>query len=318
MECDIQTIFAIPELAAFESSLNVIIPPEEQRVILEIARGGGEVYEGERPDIEALYRRGILNILPDESAVKPRYRLAGFYTRLGVFVITELAAWRSLDRAARKEIDDWYFDSYYQRLHISAEKPATEDAVFTLEETIDFIDKEPREPYLAPCDCRSLASGLNEPRCDKPLEVCVSFRNGPNTSAHRGITKRITKEAAKEIILRADREALIHRVNSGTICNCCIDCCYLSRAQKRRNEKIDFYNNPNAAAWPLQTKKVRFSEPACVQCGQCIERCPLKLFSLRDGELRNDASRCIGCALCVTGCPSGALSLETLSEKECL
>ena len=316
MEHAIQTLFAIPELPALDSFLNVIIPSEEQRIIKEIASGGGELCEGERPDIEALYRRGILNIAPGEDGSARRYRLADFYTRLGVFVITELAAWRSLDRAVRKEIDDWYFDRYYERLHISAEEAATEDAVFTLEETIDFIDRETREPYLAPCDCRSLAGGLNEPHCDKTLELCVSFKNGPNTGAHRGITKPISKEAAKEIILRADREALIHRVNSGTICNCCIDCCYLSRAQKRRNEAVDFYNNPNAAAWPLQTKQARLSLSACVQCEQCIERCPLKLFSLSDGELRNDVTRCIGCGLCVTGCPSGALSLETVKETE--
>ncbi|MDR2489886.1 MAG: 4Fe-4S binding protein, partial [Spirochaetaceae bacterium] len=306
----IHAAFAIPPLAALDACLDVIIQPHEQRIIQEIAAADGS--DGASMDVAALYRRGILDIAgePESAYTAPRYKLADFYTRLEVFVITEHDAWRRLPRAVRQEIDAWYFDAYYSRLAISAETPPTEDAVFTLDETLAFIDRETRQPYLAPCDCRSLANELYGPSCGKPLEVCISFKNGPNTGAHRGITKPITKDTAKEVVMQADRAGLIHRVNPGTICNCCIDCCYLSRAQRRRNEAIDFYNDPRAAAWPVQTQQVRLDPSSCVQCGQCIERCPLKLFSIEDGVPHNDTSRCIGCGLCVTTCPSGALVLE--------
>jgi NAD-dependent dihydropyrimidine dehydrogenase PreA subunit len=314
MKRDIYSIFSIPKLKVLDSCLELIIPSSEQKTILEIALQGNKIKEGDRADTDILYRRGIINIA-DDNTEKQIYKLSDFYTRLEVFVITEFDKWIRLEPTIRQEIDNWYFETYYNRLHISAQKAATEDIVATLNETLNFIDKENRQAYLSLCDCRALANKLNANSCGKPLETCVSFKNGANTNANRGILKPISKDEAKNIIFQADKAGLIHRINSGTICNCCIDCCYLSRAQNRRNESIDFYNNINAQSWPIQTKKVILDLSMCINCKKCIERCPYNLFSMQNDKLHNDNSLCIGCGLCVTTCPSGSLKLKSVDKR---
>jgi Pyruvate/2-oxoacid:ferredoxin oxidoreductase delta subunit len=313
-------VFGIPELDALDAHLEMIISPSDQRAIFDIARQGEEIGENDYPGTHTLYRRGILDIASNcasNDMGAHRFRLSGFYTRLDVFVLSELELWRTLPRELRSALDSWYFNAYYARLPIDSSHPATEDAVLTLNETLSFIEREEREPYLVNCDCRALAQELWTQRCEKPLETCITFKNGPNTSAHRGIARRVSKADACDVIRRADDAGLIHRANAGTICNCCMDCCYLSRAEERRNREIRFYENPLAAAWPLQNKRVELQDARCVSCGRCVERCPRGLFEAHGGQIAVDVVRCIGCGLCVNTCMAGALSLVPREDKEC-
>ena len=308
-------VFGIPELDALAGCLDVIVTPAEQRLILDAARRGGELGGDELGELgggaaDALYRRGILDSASGDKGAPLRYKLGSFYTRLDVFVLSELELWRALPLEIRAALDRWYFDAYYARLAIDAAQPPTGDAVLTLDETLAFIERETRTPYLVNCDCRSLSREIWTAPCDKPLETCVTFRDGPNSSAHRGIARRISKAEACEVVRKADEAGLIHQVNDGTICNCCIDCCYLSRARSRRNRAIHFGENPAAAAWPRQTKRVALASALCADCGLCRERCPHGLFTERsDGGVAVEAARCIGCGLCVNTCAAGALTL---------
>jgi Pyruvate/2-oxoacid:ferredoxin oxidoreductase delta subunit len=309
-------LFGVPDIAF--PVIDRIVSPKEQAVTLRL---GSEPFSAEEAHAaaarefggvppadfaESAYGRGLFSIDSfSENKGGTRYRIAGFYTRLDVFVLTETELYRSFSAEQRQALDRWYFDAYYQKLSIDPARPCTEDAVITREEAVAFIEREARQAYLADCDCRLLAG-----TCGLPVRTCISFRNEPNTSAHRGLSQPISKERAERIIIDADKAGLMHTANAGSICNCCADCCYLSRARKKRNAALGLDRNPGAAtAWPLQNKSIRVRKDLCVRCGLCAARCPFGLFAPGKDRISVDAARCVGCGLCVNGCPAGALEL---------
>jgi ferredoxin len=276
-----------------------------------------EPYAGSGDFVRRAYERGLFSRADTGDGEKALYRIADFYLRLDLFVRAELESYRSFGVDTRRALDGWYFDAYYTRLNISRSKGPSEDAMLTLGETLSFIEKQTRQAYLTNCDCRSLAQGLYGPEpCAKPLLTCLSYHAGVNTIAHRGISKPVSKEQAKQVVLEADKAGLTHTVGAYGICNCCGDCCYVTRARARRNAEIGLYENPaGAVTWPLQTKTVKLTHSLCTRCGRCVKRCPFALFTLNNNHADADTSRCIGCGLCVNTCPSGALTLNVNSIR---
>ena len=41
----------------------------------------------------------------------------------------------------------------------------------------------------------------------------------------------------------------------------------------------------------------------CVQCGACVEKCPAKALSLKDGKIVWDEDKCCECDTCIHVCP---------------
>ena len=70
----------------------------------------------------------------------------------------------------------------------------TGDKILTLDETLDFIDSQNRPVYLNYCDCRSLKGD-----CGMPTKTCITYKDGVNTFAHRGLSEEIDKEKAKKM-----------------------------------------------------------------------------------------------------------------------
>ena len=65
-----------------------------------------------------------------------------------------------------------------------------------------------------------------------------------------------------------------------------------------------------------------YHESKCIQCGQCMRRCPQGALSYIEGEITADPEKCIQCRRCVEICCSGALytkaveyTLEDLLEE---
>lgn len=44
----------------------------------------------------------------------------------------------------------------------------------------------------------------------------------------------------------------------------------------------------------------------CIQCGKCIETCPVKALSMQDGTVRFDPVKCVACDTCIKTCEHNA------------
>lgn len=241
--------------------------------------------------LRSAYKRGII-LLEDESFTK--FNTGTFYGRLDIFAITETEKYLAFPSEMRKALDDWYFNAYLKGL--GNEPIPTGDRLVSLQEAYDFIDKADRPIWLNRCDCRLLVGN-----CGKPVDTCISLRGGINTMSHRGWSKPLAKEQAKEIVTRAHAAGLMQTVNSNGMCNCCGDCCYLFRAQKARNsEKV----------WPKAENIAAFDENACISCRQCVQRCHFGAFVHDEEGIQYNQELCRGCGLCITTCPASAISLK--------
>lgn len=303
-------IFEVP--AAAKSVIDRIVSKEEIELLEAVGRGSfsledaanalkkeGEAAPADRLDrlLRSAYRRGVIR-LEDESFTE--FRTGSFYDRLDVFAVTENETYRSFPPEVRKALDKWYFDAY--RKSLGDEPRPTGDRVLTLQEAFGLIDETDRQIWLNKCDCRSLSGN-----CGKPVDTCLTLRSGINTLAHRGWSKPLTKEQAKQVVAKANRAGLMQTANPNGMCNCCGDCCYLFRAQRARHSE---------GVWPRADFVASFQRSACIACGQCVKRCNFGAFTLGKDGIAYDPARCRGCGLCVTTCPKAAITLKRRIQDE--
>ena len=163
---------------------------------------------------------------------------------------------------------------------------------------------------VAECACR-VASG--EDACDKPKNVCLMFDSTAEFLIERKIAKKITREEALEIVLKSEKEGLVHTTNNSKdrltfICNCCPCCCTVLVGQTKLNSKNPFAKS----SWIASVNK-----DACTGCGICkTERCPVEAILVYDEKADVNDSLCIGCGLCSSTCPEDAISMISRSNYE--
>lgn len=295
----IAQIFGIPSCA--EDLIDFFLTPDDQKLILE---KGNQSFSKEDLDPERLkdlFHRGIISKADEEGNT---WKLSNFYGMLDVFAVSETRKYRSLPREKRREIDDWYFDSYARSLDRDLRHRPTQDRILTRDEMLAFLDQEDRQLYLNYCDCKSLSGD-----CGLPSHTCISFTAGTNSFQERGLSMPITKEQAKDIIIQADQAGLVHTLSAHGICNCCDDCCYLFRAQRVR-KSVGF--------WPASEHIVSFDPHRCINCGLCMKRCHFGVFTRKKDQktVSMDNRTCEGCGLCVNTCPGHALSLKQRRPEE--
>ena len=241
------------------------------------------------------------------------YRPADFHDRLEIWALFE--GWLDLPPEVRRDLDAWEFACYEaENLEVieglrQGHLPGP-DKVWPrrllLAEAEKAVDRA-EHVYLWPCNCRALAAN-----CDKPLHICLRFTN------NRGLGWEISRDRAKSLLRRANREGLMHSGEfglepdgslTGAICNCCRDCCYPHRlADRRQAENL----------WPLARRRVARWEEKCIGCGLCSQRCSFGAFerigprSLKSASIRLIQGLCRGCGLCADTCPTGALEMVPL------
>ncbi|WP_196599882.1 4Fe-4S binding protein [Pectinatus frisingensis] len=266
-----------------------IFSDEDIHFILEWSEESTDENNYTQETLMRAYRRGLLSKTDDGM-----YCLSNFYSMLDVYVVSRQSEYDRLTEKEKHVLDDWYFKAYMDGLNQDKTLRPTGDRVLPLTETIAFIDRQERPIYLNYCDCRRLTGS-----CGLPTHTCITYRDGQNTFADRGLSERIDKEQAKMIVRKADKAGLMHTVNANGICNCCGDCCYLFRGQRQRQ---------SYGFWPKSPYVVQFDKTVCINCGLCVKRCKLDVFKKED-SIYCDTTHCAGCGLCVDTCPAEALRL---------
>ena len=57
-------------------------------------------------------------------------------------------------------------------------------------------------------------------------------------------------------------------------------------------------------------KVVFLNTSTCINCGKCINVCPMHIFSLKDTALPMDEKNCIQCRLCADNCPTSSIYIK--------
>lgn len=293
--------FQAPELAA--PYLEYLLTEDEFRFVALVECGQElkkeEIAEilGKNVDVNAFveeaYHHGVISYT-DESMTS--YKLGDFYDFLDIYAISQQERYRALPKKDQKILADWAFDMYYSRLNPDLTVRPSNDEVLPLEEMLALIEERKEMPvYLNYCDCKSLNGD-----CGKPKQVCITYRDGINSYVHRGLSKKITAEEAKQVVIEADKAGLMHTISGMSICNCCDDCCYVFRSQQRRG---------SLGFWPKTEHIISWNGKKCVHCGLCVRRCMMNVFAKAGDRITIDTTKCVGCGICATACPKKALEL---------
>ncbi len=48
----------------------------------------------------------------------------------------------------------------------------------------------------------------------------------------------------------------------------------------------------------------------CKKCLSCVEVCPIKAITEKNGEIVIDKDSCLGCGCCASACPNDAIEFE--------
>jgi NAD-dependent dihydropyrimidine dehydrogenase PreA subunit len=252
--------------------------------------------------IAAAYSRGVFNKVEEGGVIK--YQVANFYRRLAFFAQYEADAWAAIPREHRRALDAWYVREYAEgarsRLEAVRKDPTRliENAYFvTLDEALDIIDKLDDDPYMIPCNCKSVAMN-----CDKPRNVCIAFMKGINSEWDRGHGKPLTRQEAKELLRFANKNGLMQTSEfQHAICNCDGCCCYPIRASQMIGAK---------GLWPKKLYSVIWNKDRCINCKKCTKICNFGAFAEKEGKVFFDEKNCWGCTICSSNCPVNAISFS--------
>lgn len=178
-------------------------------------------------------------------------------------------------------------------------------------ERISQIIDTNTEFAVADCICRKERAIMGD-GCGRLQEACMMFGPAASYYIENGIGRAISKEEAKNILLKAEEEGLVHCSTNTLgghlfICNCCSCCCLLMK-------NITKYGNPKVI-----TKSNYYAVndvDRCNDCGICVDRCQVHAIRIEDGVAIINKERCFGCGLCVTKCATGSLSLSAKSPDE--
>jgi electron transport complex protein RnfB len=171
------------------------------------------------------------------------------------------------------------------------------------EKVSQIIDSNTRFA-VAECICRKEARIVGK-GCDKLLEACMIFGPAADFYIENGLGREISQEEARQILVKAEEDGLIHcswnhAGDKNFICNCC-GCCCKALALTTKYDNLAFVTRSNYYA-------VKDDE-TCTTCGTCVERCQVHAIKVENDLTVINRDRCIGCGLCVSTCPTGSISM---------
>ena len=165
------------------------------------------------------------------------------------------------------------------------------------------------------CACRTVALHAKRPcSCSDDLNVCYVFGRTADFYLEMkiGNPRIVGKEEIFDRIRKSEEIGNYlccgHTREIQSLCNCAkCHCGFLMASKISLGSSFENWSNYACVK----------DETLCIDCGKCIERCPMRNMTAgEDGKIRYDSRKCMGCGLCVTTCPSKALILERKSDDK--
>jgi Na+-translocating ferredoxin:NAD+ oxidoreductase subunit B len=163
-----------------------------------------------------------------------------------------------------------------------------------------YID-EAKYLSVGDCSCRKIVKA-----CDNPIETCIGVGYAAKFLVEQGLSRRIEKGEAKEIVKMAHDAGLVSipnntKENIGIICHCC-PCCCAQLGVATKHGRYDLR--------PVGSFLAVVDRNQCTACELCVDTCPMKAISVEE-TASSDPEKCIGCGLCISACQEKAISLTS-------
>ncbi len=156
---------------------------------------------------------------------------------------------------------------------------------------------------VAPCICRQMTENRGE-TCEHTSETCLSFGEHAQYYIDNGIAKRISKGELMKLLDALEEEGLVlcssNTEDLSITCCCCPCCCGILKGVKLL---------PQASLMANICYNAKIDPELCIQCGDCVERCPMEAITEGETAMAVSQDKCIGCGLCVSVCPEEAIAL---------
>jgi len=88
------------------------------------------------------------------------------------------------------------------------------------------------------------------------------------------------------------------------MCFCCPCCCGTFKLNKATTS-MDVKGRFRSIGW-----KAVVDDEACIQCSECLKRCPIGIISFEEDRIVIDPQACLGCGICAAQCPEGSIKLQ--------
>lgn len=205
------------------------------------------------------------------------------------------------------------------KIRIIVNQPVKAEECIIPSKTVDEIIDKYDDIAVGHCFCRNYTKVLGHAcATGAPTEVCFTFGKSARHTIGQGFARRVTREEAKEIMVRVEEAGLVHKAfhngsniekEENSICNCCKDCC----------DTFTLWRN-GASPMINSTMYLSVIDPgSCTGCGICVERCPVDAIAMNgDGVAVREEAYCIGCGICARFCPSDAISLQEGPRRVCV
>jgi NAD-dependent dihydropyrimidine dehydrogenase PreA subunit len=163
---------------------------------------------------------------------------------------------------------------------------------------------------VAPCICTQMAENRGN-KCEHTTERCLAFGEHAQYYIDNGIARQIRKDELMNLLATVEEEGLVLCTSNteklSITCCCCPCCCGIVQGIKLL---------PQASLMANICYNARIDPELCVQCGDCIARCPMDAIAEGDEAVEVSADKCVGCGVCVSVCPEEAISLTEVTTAK--
>jgi len=263
-----------------------------------------------RTGLDVEYIKKMLPIMKNKGQLvgisKGNFSLYRIYPY--VFGIYEFQG-ASMDREFA-ELAEEYMDSTMAEEFFTKEPPMMKSIPIGIEvkddtaiepyESVAVLIEGAKSWAVRDCICKKEKVLLGK-KCDKPMEVCMSFAPVPGFFDNDDTCRAITRDEAYKILKLSEEAGLVHMTSnykSGHfyICNCCKCCC----------GPLSKYISISKKAVAKSNYIAVVDKDLCISCGACVDRCQADAIEMKEHAEIKD---CIGCGLCVSACPVEAIKL---------